>query len=504
MDKRKWLFLLLIIIFVYLLVLQIAAIWPFTIDDMYISLRYAKHWANGQGLLWNIGQSPVEGYSNFSFVVLAALAIKVGLNPVFVLKFIGWIGLLLTTYGVYLLSRFWFIPSLALLPCVGMLLYSGQIIWAVSGLETTTYQALICLSLFILLKASGYQAYPKPRGESNQLGFAAAGILLALASFTRPEGPFLTILFYGIAWFDRPRNSKIYTKGLLLGILSFGLLYSPYFLWRLYYYGRLFPNPVYCKGLMDSYFGQLDNNYLHFVWPFLLLTIPAIWQATDKRHYYFWLPSIIYLLLLISADPVVAFANRLFLPAFILLLPLSLKGLGTLLSKYLNNKEQSDYYQFILIILASWVGFLFIPMMSLPNLRYFAKAPQGGQLLREKVSLWLDKNISAPNQVLLADSGLIPYRSSLTFIDSYCLNNREMTQKPDKNMYWQQCIKTFQQKPKVIILTSLVEKGRVIYTPVDACLSNRLKTNKDYVYQTTLQTTDKDLRYRYEIYTALD
>ncbi len=63
-------------LFIYLIIGQINAIWPFTIDDMYISLRYAKHWAAGDGLVWNVSAAPVEGYSNFSFVVLAAFALN--------------------------------------------------------------------------------------------------------------------------------------------------------------------------------------------------------------------------------------------------------------------------------------------------------------------------------------------------------------------------------------------------------------------------------------------
>ena len=65
MNKKGLLIgLLLVASFIYLLLFQLKAIWPFTIDDMYISLRYAKHWADGYGLLWNIGEEPVEGYSN--------------------------------------------------------------------------------------------------------------------------------------------------------------------------------------------------------------------------------------------------------------------------------------------------------------------------------------------------------------------------------------------------------------------------------------------------------
>src|SRR5690349_12822760 len=44
-------------------------------DDAMISMRYARHLAEGHGLVWNLGeQPPVEGYSNFLWTVwMAAL-----------------------------------------------------------------------------------------------------------------------------------------------------------------------------------------------------------------------------------------------------------------------------------------------------------------------------------------------------------------------------------------------------------------------------------------------
>ncbi|WP_131781834.1 protein LphB [Legionella gresilensis] len=497
MANKKWFLLFTIIIFIYLVVLQIKAIWPFTIDDMYISLRYAKHLANGQGLLWNINEPSVEGYSNFSFVILAALAIKLSLNPVIVLKFTGLIGLLLLTFSIYLLTRLWFTPILACLPSLAILAYRGQIIWSVSGFETTVYQTLICFSLIALLHALGYRLYPKQADKGSQSAFIMSGILLALASLTRPEGPFFTILFYSIAWFDRKNK-----KGILAGQLAFLVIYVPYFIWRLYYFGQLFPNPIYCKGLVDSYFGQIDKNYLKLAWPFFLLALPAIWQAQDRRHYYFWLPSVLYLLLLISADPLVAFENRLFLPAFVLLLPLSLKGLGEIIAYCLQDKDQGNFYQVALIIISILVGFSFIPVLSLANLNYFTLNPQKGERLRKDVATWLDKNISGESHVVLADSGLIPYYSSLAFIDSFCLNNKDMTTLPRKTMLTQGCEKIIKQKPEVIILTSLIEK-EVTYPSVDACLYNYIKLSKTYRFRIAFQTSESNPRYRYDIYTAL-
>ncbi|WP_156812523.1 hypothetical protein [Legionella tunisiensis] len=131
----------------------------------------------------------------------------------------------------------------------------------------------------------------------------------------------------------------------------------------------------------------------------------------------------LYLILLIGADPIVAFFNRLFLPVFILLLPLALLGV-TYIVRYFLRKEDAVYYT-SLVFCVFLVALVFIPSMSLSNYRYFAVNPQAGEYLRQKVANWLKINVAQGGQVLLADSGMIPYLSSLRFIDSYCLNNKK-------------------------------------------------------------------------------
>lgn len=493
MNRKKWIFVALLMLFFYLLVLQTRAIWSFTIDDMYISLRYAKHWAEGLGLLWNRAEEPVEGYSNFSFVVFAALAIHWGFNPVFVLKSLGIVGLGFSTVAVYCLTRLWFPALLALIPCVWMLLYSGQIIWAVSGLELTLYQALISFSVFFLFRGMGYTVYPRERQASNGLFFMLAGVLLALSGLTRPEAPALMLLFYGLAVWDRdPQKSRLYYKNLGLSILSCALFFVPYFLWRWNYYGQLVPNPIYCKVFSRVATLRLDKNYLQLAWPFFLLSLPALVPSQDKRPYFLWLPSLLYLFLLLGADPLVAFANRLFLPAFILLLPLAFLGLA----RWVGAVSPMN-----LGLSAGLVAFFCIPSMSLHEYEQFAHNPSSGEHLRQEVADWLNQNIQSGSHVLLADCGLIPYVSALQFVDSYCLNNKAMAHAPKESRYQQLCREMMINKPEVIILTSLVEKEHVIYTPTDQCLSRQLKTSSVYQFRTAFQTEAAESFYRYEIYT---
>jgi hypothetical protein len=497
--KLRWHDSIYIVLFAYLFILQLQAIWPFTIDDMYISLRYAKNWAAGNGLLWNLHSPPVEGYSNFSFVALGALAILFHLNPVIVLKSAGVLGLFFTCCFVYLISRFWFYWRIALLPCMALLLYKGQIIWTVSGLETAVYEALICGSVYFCLLAMGYQSFPHTRGKANHFYFIVAGLFMALAGMTRPEAPALIMLFFVLMCWDKPKLEK---KNYWLGIVLFGVtiavLFLPYWLWRLYYFGHLFPNSVYCKGLVKTFTLALDQKYLRLALPWFIFAIPACIKAQDKRHYFLWLPSLVYLLILADSDPIVAFDNRLFLPAFALILPLGVQGMVVLALGMMRTQE--FFFNIVLCIFFFWTVFFFVPYMSLGDYRYFSQNPVQGEKLRQRVVDWLTAHAPAQGEVVLADTGMIPYLSDLNFIDSYCLNNLSMAHYPAEQRYERFCHEIISQKPDVIILTSLLEEGRVVYTPSDLCLHKLLVKQKNYQLQQSYLSPDPKSTYRYEIY----
>jgi len=53
-------------------------------EDAFISFRFAKNLAIGNGLVWNAGEPPVEGYTNFLWVVISAAVLRAGLDVGFV------------------------------------------------------------------------------------------------------------------------------------------------------------------------------------------------------------------------------------------------------------------------------------------------------------------------------------------------------------------------------------------------------------------------------------
>lgn len=479
--------LLLALIFVW----QIKAIWPFTIDDMYISLRYARHWAEGQGILWNLGALPVEGYSNFSFVLIAFLGIKLGIDPVILLKSLGVLSLALSGLGLAFICRLWFSWPLALLPCFWLFLYRGEVVWAVSGLESSFYQCLLLWASFFALRALGYQAEDAPQGTRFWFGFVVSSLLMVMASFTRIEAPAMAALMMLFFALNREK------KGLLLFFASFMIFYLPYFFWRLYYYGKLLPNSYYCKGIEKGAMFLMDWQYIQLALPFLILAFFALWSRRDKSAVLFLGPSIVYLILLATASPLVAFFNRLFLPAFALLLPMALLGLSDLILFFTGEKNR--LWNNLIYVLAGGICLLYIPWMSASGYRYFAYFPVKSEQMRARLVEWLDKSLPLNSKIVLADSGYIPYYSQHEFIDSYCLNNLNMAALPRESMYQIFCQNILKKHPDAVILTSLKTAKKIIYSPADQCLLKQLEKNH-YRLKIKFESTQGQMSYRYEIF----
>jgi hypothetical protein len=89
----------------------------FVSDDAFISFRYARNWVEGYGLRYNLGEHvPVEGYSNFLWVVVCALGESLGWDPFF------WAPLISTGCGLALLAYVYFVM-------VARLRLDGEVAW---------------------------------------------------------------------------------------------------------------------------------------------------------------------------------------------------------------------------------------------------------------------------------------------------------------------------------------------------------------------------------------
>jgi hypothetical protein len=74
-------------------------------EDAAMLMRYADHFAHGAGIVWNIGEHPVDGATDFLFMVASAGLIRIGIPIGRSVRAIGFVSHLLTVLLVYLANR---------------------------------------------------------------------------------------------------------------------------------------------------------------------------------------------------------------------------------------------------------------------------------------------------------------------------------------------------------------------------------------------------------------
>ena len=485
------------LLFFYLFFAQLYSAFVFSVDDAFISLRYAEHLAQGQGLTWNIGAAPVEGYSNFLYVLLASIFIKINLPPLISLKLFSCLSLAASVFVLYKISLLHLERNLAFIPSLLMLSYYGEIFWTVSGLETAFYQLLVLTTVYQL-----FQGMKTKEGSA----FLLAGIINGLAGLTRPEAPMFMMIFSPCVLYILRNDSLIVNKHQAYKFLGqywlgFSLLFAPYFFWRLNYFGLIFANSIYCKSYFPAGFGELDLEYLTLAIPLLCFALPRLRkkQATDLL---LLLPSIAYLVVLVSANPVVAIFNRLFLPAYPLLLPLTVSGIHLIFTTPKNPFSDTQAY-WLTVLFSLLVAVLIIPSyLSLKPYQQLAQSTFKATEKRMAMALWIKQRLQADDKIIIGDCGIIPYTlKHSTIIDSSCLNSREMTHPPislsnSKFMDW-----ALRQKAAFIVVLTEVVAGK----PQRWDFENQLLTNSallkkyDLVKTFTFEGTPTDYYY-YHIY----
>lgn len=220
-------------------------------DDAYIAYRYAENIANGYGPVYNIGER-VEGYTCILWLLILAGVIKLGLNVARMSVALGigfgWLTILATSWLAYQLSgdtarwRRW-LPSVLLALCPLFAFSAG------TGIETT-------LATFLVTAALGFVLYERDS--------FCAPVLFGLASLARPD----TVLYAGVA-FVYDLGVRKWKKG-LLRTLPVVLLFGGQIIFRLIYYGDLFPNTYYSRlgSSMDMLVRGLwyTDSFIRFWW----------------------------------------------------------------------------------------------------------------------------------------------------------------------------------------------------------------------------------------------
>jgi arabinofuranosyltransferase len=216
-------------------------------DDAFISYRYAKNFAAGYGLRFNIdGGLPVEGYSNLLWVLVAALPEFLTIPAYLVMPYLSLLCALALIWRVHNTARVLFSHSAAIGAAILLAAFPPFLIWSSSGLETMPFALVIFLvfeQLFLHDRCNAYILYP-----------ATTALILI-----RAEGALWAIAFAAQALVFAPRARR---RGatVIVGTLIVSALLA---LWRHSYYHELIPNAAVTK--MGLSWPRLERGYCYIV-----------------------------------------------------------------------------------------------------------------------------------------------------------------------------------------------------------------------------------------------
>jgi len=233
-------------------------------EDAAMIMRYAQHLAGGHGIVWNIGEAPVDGATDFLFMVVSAALIKLGLSVGQSVRSIGFVSHLLTILIIYWTNRRIHNGSIALSLLSGLYLAVGTGLSYVSAYFGTPFFALAAASTWtlglILIKEENPHWW-------LSLAFALSGLTTGLI---RPEGVILASLMLLAVILLRGLKKSIST--LVIFGAVFLILGGAYFLWRWDYFGYPLPNPFYKKGDGGWSWHTFDASMLNM----LRLSLPVV------------------------------------------------------------------------------------------------------------------------------------------------------------------------------------------------------------------------------------
>ncbi|HLQ38584.1 MAG TPA: hypothetical protein VK348_12325, partial [Planctomycetota bacterium] len=239
-------------------------------DDAFISFRYARNLADGLGLVFN-AEERVEGFSNFLWTLLCALATALGGDPV---AFAQWLGIacFAATVPVTVWAGRRLLPDAPCLPlaAASVALHAHLQEFASCGLETAAFVLVVTALTGVVAGAAGTRAW------------LLAGLLAAIAALLRPDGAIFGLLG-GCAALAAVRRQRRWRP--LAYVLPGIGLFVPFLLWRYVYYGELLPNTFYAKSADEPYAGQgLRYCWLFFTSYWVLLpALPALVVLALRR-----------------------------------------------------------------------------------------------------------------------------------------------------------------------------------------------------------------------------
>lgn len=376
------------------------AFWSYSIDDAFITFRYAENFADGHGLVFNLDDQPLEGYSNFLWLLILAFLYKLGLPTYLCAKLIGLISFPAAAFWLFRLNISkrnglgWLAGPLFLISPI-------TAFWGLSGLELGLHTLILTAAIVLLINRSRW--------------FCA---VLPFLILSRPEGVALGFGMIAVAALSDLANKRLNKTWLLtsLGVLAVTIIGLTIF--RLQVFGYLLPNTYYAKIQHNIKLGFYElGRMLRLFAPLTLLMIWGLISTITQKLSHRELAICIGVFLLQAVisgrmDPVMNFLFRymiMVLPFFVLT--------GLILISIIRL----PFIKWLAIILVG--GSLLAPF---PKVIDFV---QQTDLMTEAQYQLVDwaATLPAGTTISMSDMGRIPYASKhIHYYDLYGLTSEDV------------------------------------------------------------------------------
>lgn len=393
-------------------------------DDAYITLRYARNFLSGHGIVWNAGEY-VQGYTNFLHLVLISGIGLAGVDLVRASRILG-VSAVVGLVSVLLLflgrasRRSTQKRNISHLPVMLTISSAPMIVWSIGGLEGTLFAFLSSTGCLWFLAAMDNHA--------NWRIHAASGICLALAYLTHPTG--LVFIAVSICWLlitvkSRPARSAAAFIAPCLAILA------AYTFWQFFYYGDVVPNTFYTKagnftmrrlltGLRYLAAYSLQPPYM----PIFIAVTLAYAIVSKKWH---WPAHLSYLALFIAGySALIVFIGGDHMKAFRLCLPLVVPltlMLYFLLSSLVNTANRA-------VVIALTAIVLLLAGLQLIQERLNPRTEDPASFTGTIVGKYVSKAWPEGSLIALNTAGSTPYYAPRhRFIDMLGLNDRHIAKR---------------------------------------------------------------------------
>ena len=285
-NLRIGIMLVLTVLLTYL-VMRLMKLPPVGVDDANILFVYSKHFAAGEGLVYNIGGERVEGFSSMAWMLLTSVGylftefpypLFLALNVILLGSVLGYLlHLTEVRYGHGSGDARLPVSLAGSMLIVWLVANPSYFLWTtVSLMETGLWSALLIVSAMYLLE----QCYRETLSAAALRNLSA---LMALLVLTRPEGiawvmSFVTLL----ALIQRSRGDSwaAVLRGAGKVALAAGVVYGALIAGRLLYFGFPQPNTYYVKVTPDRLYNLRFG--VIYLWQFIQaqpLAVPLIAAA---------------------------------------------------------------------------------------------------------------------------------------------------------------------------------------------------------------------------------